>query len=76
MVYTTRPSLGYPESSVRLRLEGTHLGTQYRVFYSDHDTLLCVKAKHFSVTQEHKGLLFNIYYEVRKRDLNIRLIMI
>ena len=40
-----------------LRLEGTHLGTQYRVFYSVHDVLLRVKAKIFIVTWDHKGLI-------------------
>ena len=40
-----------------LRLEGTHLGTQYGVFYSGHDALLHVKTKLFIAVRDRKGLI-------------------
>ena len=40
-----------------LRLKGSHLRTQYGVFYSGHDALLRVKAKLFRRTRDRKGLL-------------------
>jgi hypothetical protein len=42
---------------VFLRLEGTHLSTQYGVFYSGHDVLLRSKAKLYRATRDRKGLL-------------------
>ena len=40
-----------------LRLEGTHLWTQDGVFDGGHYALLCVKAKLFSATRDHKCLV-------------------
>ena len=50
-----------------LRLEDTHLGTQYGVFYSGHDTLLCVKAKMFNATRDRKGL-FEVFKRMSQTD--------
>ena len=40
-----------------LRLEGTHLGTQYGVFYSGHDTLMCLSQDEDLLRQLSKPFL-------------------